>query len=128
VGEAPSGDLLVIDAWRPEIQRVHVARKMDCPTCGKGEREFLGAKRAQILASLCGSDTVSLDPLHRGRVDLEGISRRLAMLGTVRNVGSVLVADVEGHHVTLFPDGRALIRGVKDEAAARAVYAKYVGS
>lgn len=128
VGEAPSGDLLVIDAWRPEIQRVRVARKDDCPTCGSGEREFLGAKRAQILASLCGSDTISLDPLRRGNVDLDVISRRLSRLGTVRRAGSVLVADVEGHHVTLFPDGRALIRGVKDETAARAVYAKYVGS
>ena len=128
LGEEPSGDLLVIDGWRPEIQRVHVARRTDCPACGKGEREFLGAKRAQVLASLCGSDTVSLDPLHRGEVDLDAISRRLAKLGTVRRAGSLLVADVEGHHLTLFPDGRALIRGVKDESAARAVYAKYVGS
>jgi molybdopterin/thiamine biosynthesis adenylyltransferase len=128
LGEPPSGDLLVIDGWRPEIQRVHVARREDCPACGKGEREFLGAKRAQVLASLCGSDTVSLDPLHRDEVDLDGIGRRLRKLGRVRRAGSVLVADVEGHHLTLFPDGRALIRGVKNEAAARAVYAKYVGA
>jgi adenylyltransferase/sulfurtransferase len=53
---------------------------------------------------------------------------RLRKLGTVHRTGSVLVADVEGHHLTLFPDGRALIRGVKDESAARAVYAKYVGA
>ena len=127
VGEPPSGDLLVIDGWRPEIQRVRVARKDDCPACGKGEREFLGAKRAQVLVSLCGSDTVSLDPLHRGDIDLDALARRLRKVGAVRHAGRVLVADVEGHHLTLFPDGRALIRGVKDEAAARAVYAKYVG-
>lgn len=128
LGEPPSGDLMVIDGWRPEIQRVRVARKEDCPACGKGEREFLGAKRSQVLASLCGSDTVSLDPLRRGDVDLDAIDRRLRKLGTVRRAGSVLVADVEGHHLTLFPDGRALIRGVKDASGARAVYAKYVGA
>ena len=128
LGEEPSGDLLVIDGWQPEIQRIRVARRTDCLACGKGEREFLGAKRAQVLASLCGSDTISLDPLHRGAIDLDAISQRLAKVGAVRRAGSVLVADVEGHHLTLFPDGRALIRGVKDEAAARAVYAKYVGS
>jgi len=125
--EPPSGDLLVIDGWRPEIQRIRVARRDDCPACAKGERELLGAKRAQVLASLCGSDTVSLDPLRRGGVDLDAIGRRLRKLGIVRRAGSVLVADVEGRHLTLFPDGRALIRGVADEAAARAVYAKYVG-
>lgn len=128
VGEAPSGDLMVVDGWRPEIQRVRVARRGDCTACVKGEREFLGAKRSQVLASLCGSDTVSLDPLRRRDADLDAIERRLRKLGDVRRAGSVLVADVEGHHITLFPDGRALIRGVKDEAAARAVYAKYVGA
>jgi adenylyltransferase/sulfurtransferase len=128
VGEAPSGELLVIDGWHPEIQRVRVARKNDCPACARGQREFLGAKRTQVLASMCGGDTVSLDPLHRGNVDLDAIGVRLRKLGTVHRTGSVLVADVEGHHLTLFPDGRALIRGVKDESAARAVYAKYVGA
>ncbi len=128
VGEAPSGELLVVDGWHPEIQRVRVVRKEDCPACGRGEREFLGVRRTQVLASLCGSETISLDPLHRGRVDLDAIGRHLEKLGTVRHAGSVLVADVEGHHLTLFPDGRALIRGVKDESAARAVYAKFVGA
>jgi adenylyltransferase/sulfurtransferase len=46
----------------------------------------------------------------------------------VHRAGSVLVADVEGQHITLFPDGRALIRGVNDAASARAVYARYVGA
>ena len=128
VGEAPSGELLVIDGWRPEIQRIRVQRREDCAACVEGEREFLGAKRAQVLASLCGSDTVSLDPLHRGDLDLDVIGRRLTKLGIVHRAGSVLVADVEGHHLTLFPDGRALIRGVKNESQARAVYAKYVGA
>ena len=128
LGEPPSGDLLVVDGWRPEIQRVRVARKTDCPACVKGEREFLGAKRTQVLATLCGSDTVSLDPLRRDPVDLDAVDRRLRKLGAVRRSGSVLVADVEGHHITLFPDGRALIRGVRDASGARAVYAKFVGA
>ncbi len=128
VGGAPSGELLVIDGWRPEIQRVQVSRRQDCAACVRGEREFLGTRRTRVLASLCGSDTVSLDPLHRGAVDLDVLGRRLKKIGTVRHAGSVLVADVEGHHLTLFPDGRALIRGVQDESGARAVYAKYVGA
>lgn len=126
LGERPSGDLLVVDAWRPEIQRIHVARRQGCPTCVGGEREFLGAKRTQVLASLCGGDTISLDPI-RGDVDLETLGRRLGRIGVVHRAGGVLVADVEGHHLTVFPDGRALIRGVADETGARSVYAKYVG-
>jgi len=117
----------VVDGWRPDIQRIQIARRSDCPTCVLGEREYLGAKRAQVLASLCGSDTISLDPVHRGSIDMDAVEGRLAALGSTRRAGGVLVADVEGHRLTIFPDGRALIRGVKDEADARGVYAKYVG-
>jgi len=127
MGNPPSGNLLVIDGWRPEIQKIHVARREDCSACARGEREYLGAKRSQVLASLCGSDTISLDPVHRGAIDLDGLAGRLEALGRTRRTGGVLVADIEGRRLTVFPDGRALIRGVKDETEARAVYAKYVG-
>ncbi len=127
VGEVPSGDLLVVDGWRPGIEKIHVARRSNCPTCALGEREYLGAKRAQVLASLCGNDTISLDPLHGGTIDMEALARRLETLGSARRAGGVLVVDVEGQRLTIFPDGRALIRGVTTEAEARAVYAKYVG-
>ena len=127
LGHAPSGDLLIVDGWVPEIQRIRVARRTDCPACAKGEREFLEGKVSRVLASLCGSDTVSLDPVRRDAVDLDALGRRLKKIGTVRRAGSVLVVDAEGRHITVFADGRALIRGVKDEAQARAVYAKYIG-
>jgi adenylyltransferase/sulfurtransferase len=51
----------------------------------------------------------------------------LESLGIARRAGGVLVADVEGRRLTVFPDGRALIRGVKDETEARSIYAKYIG-
>jgi len=127
LGTAPSGDLLLVDGWRPEIQKIHVARRADCSACARGEREYLGAKRSQVLASLCGSDTISLDPVHQGAIDLEGLGQRLGTLGPSRRTDGVLVANIEGRRLTIFPDGRALIRGVKDETEARAVYAKYVG-
>jgi adenylyltransferase/sulfurtransferase len=127
LGETPSGDLLVVDGWRPEIQRIHVTRRTDCPACVGGDREYVGARRAQVLASLCGSDTISLDPNHEDLIDLDGLKHRLEGVGHARRAGGVLVADVEGRRLTVFPDGRALIRGVRDESEARAVYAKYIG-
>lgn len=128
VGGKPTGELIVVDGWNPEIQRIRVARRSDCPACVNGDREASRPKRPQVLASLCGSDTISLDPVSRQPVDLDALSRRLRRLGTVRAVGSVLVADVEGHHLTVFADGRALIRGVTEASEARSIYAKYVGA
>ncbi len=128
MGQPPSGELLVVDLWRPDLQRIRVAPRAGCPACVGGEREFLRPKRAQVLVSLCGRDTVSLDPLRVDSVDLDDLGHRLERIGSVHRAGSLLVADVDGHHLTVFPDGRALIRGVADEASARSAYAKYVGS
>ncbi|OGS51191.1 MAG: hypothetical protein A3K65_00670 [Euryarchaeota archaeon RBG_16_68_12] len=127
LGNPPSGELLVFDGWTNELQRLRIARRKDCPACVRGETEFLGARRGQVIAALCGSKTVSIDPVHKGEVDMAGIEARLRKLGPVRSMGSVLVFEADGARFTLFSDGRALIRGTDEPERARALYAKYVG-
>ncbi|NOX44210.1 MAG: thiazole biosynthesis adenylyltransferase ThiF, partial [Caldiserica bacterium] len=38
----------------------------------------------------------------------------------------VLFFEVDGVSFTLFPDGRAIIKGVKDPARAQALYDQYI--
>ena len=127
LGRAPSGELLVFDGWTNELQKLRVARRTDCPACVKGVREHLGAKRGQVIAALCGSDTISIDPVHKGEIDVAGVESRLKRLGTVKSLGNILVFEADGARFTLFSDGRALIRGTDDPERARSLYAKYVG-
>ena len=127
LGQAPSGDLIAVEGWKPGIDRIHLARNEACATCVGGQREFLGARRTEVLASLCGSETISLDPLRKAQVDLTALEARLRTIGSAHRLGGVLVADIEGHHLTVFGDGRALLGGVRDASQARALYAKYVG-
>jgi adenylyltransferase/sulfurtransferase len=56
------------------------------------------------------------------------MSARLAQLGTVRHNDFVLKFWREPYEMTLFPDGRAIIKGTADTAVARSLYAQYVGS
>lgn len=123
----PTGRLLVYDGWDPQLQSFAIPRRSDCPACVRGEFEILNARRPAVVASLCGSDTVSIDPLRRDTVDLDGLESRLRAVGSVRRLGSVLLFEGEGLRITIFPDGRALIRGVQDPDRAKSVYAKYVG-
>ncbi len=127
VGEPPRGELLVFDGWAGELQKIRVARRKDCPACVRGETEFLGARRAQVIAAMCGSDTISIDPAHKGDIDLAGVESRLKRLGAVKSLGNILVFEADGARFTLFSDGRALIRGTDDPERARSLYAKYVG-
>lgn len=127
VGQRPGGELIVFDGWTNDLQRIRVARRKDCPACVKGVTEFLGARRGQVIAAMCGSETISIDPAHRGEIDLPGVEARLRKLGAVKSLGSVLVFEADGARFTLFSDGRALIRGTDDPERARSLYAKYVG-
>ncbi len=127
VGEPPRGELLVFDGWAGELQKIRVARRKDCPACVRGETEFLGARRGQVIAAMCGGETISIDPAHKGDIDLAGVESRLRRLGAVKSLGNVLVFEADGARFTLFSDGRALIRGTDDPERARSLYAKYVG-
>ena len=127
LGRSPSGELLVFDGWANDLERLRIARRADCPACVHGVTEFLGAKRGQVIAALCGSKTISIDPVYTGEIDVAEIERRLRKLGPVKSLGSILVFRTGDATLTIFQDGRALIRGTDDPERARALYAKYIG-
>ena len=128
LGEQARGDLLVYEGWSQELQRLRLARRKDCPACGCGAYEFLDAKGRDIVVGLCGRNAMSVDPLRKEPVSLEGVAARLGGVGKIRTADQILIAEVEKYSITLFPDGRAVIKGTDDPAVARSVYARYLGS
>jgi adenylyltransferase/sulfurtransferase len=127
LGREPSKVLHVLDPWLGEWTRLGVARRPDCPACGLGTFEFLEAKGREVLVALCGRNVMSLDPLHRGSLDLAALAGRLRNVGRVRETDGLLLVDTGAHQLTIFPDGRALVRGTDDPKVARSLYAKYIG-
>src|SRR3989454_1481901 len=127
VGEPPAGELLVFDGWSGDLQRLRVSRRKDCRACVHGEREFLGARRGQVISALCGGETISIDPAHRGEIDLAGVEAGWRKLGAVKSLGSVLVFEADRARVTLLSHGPAPIPGADGPEPAPSLYAKYVG-
>ena len=127
LGNAPPPKLYVFDVWTMDFQKLDLKKRKDCPACVKHDYEFLAASSREIIASLCGRNAISLDPMHAGPIEMAVVAERLKKLGKVRTAGSVLVFDGEGVALTVFPDGRALIRGTEDPDRAKALYAKYIG-
>jgi len=119
--------LLSHDLWRNERAEVSAATpRSDCRTCGA--REFVhlaGEGRPHI--TLCGRNSVQIHE-HERPIDLDQMSERLSTHGRVRHNDFVLKFWKEPLEMTLFPDGRAIIKGTTDTAIARSLYAKYVGS
>ena len=56
------------------------------------------------------------------------MSERLKPHGAVRHNDFVLKFWREPYEMTLFSDGRAIIKGTTDTGVARSLYARFVGS
>src|SRR5207237_7770336 len=94
----------------------------DCDVCGKRNFEHLsGARRPHI--TLCGRDSVQIHERHRP-IDFAEMTQRLHVHGAVRHNDFVLKFWPKPYEVTLFPDGRAIIKGTTDTAVARNLYAR----
>jgi molybdopterin/thiamine biosynthesis adenylyltransferase len=119
--------LLSLDVWRNERAEI-VADKPapECRACGQGEFPHLaGEGRAHI--TLCGRNSVQIHERHRP-LDFVEMTERLRPHGTVRHNEFILKFWQEPYEMTLFPDGRAIIKGTTDTAVARSLYARYVGT
>ena len=119
--------LLSWDVWFNERAEIGASQpRTGCRCCG--ERDFVhleGEGRPHI--TLCGRNSVQIHERDRP-IDFGELSQRLEPHGTVRHNDFVLKFWREPYEMTLFPDGRAIIKGTTDTAAARSLYARYVGS
>ncbi len=119
--------LLSFDAWTNDHSEISTARpRPDCPTCSAREFPYLaGEGRPHI--TLCGRNSVQIHERRRP-IDFLEMDSRLSPHGTVKHNQFVLKFWHEPYEMTLFPDGRAIIKGTTDIAIARSLYARFVGS
>jgi molybdopterin/thiamine biosynthesis adenylyltransferase len=119
--------LLSFDVWTNEHAEISAAKpRPGCRACS--ERHFIhlaGEGRPHI--TLCGRNSVQIHERQRP-IDFAELDRRLQPHGTVRHTDFVLKFWHDPYEMTLFPDGRAIIKGTTDTAVARSLYARYVGS
>ncbi|HVP53195.1 MAG TPA: ThiF family adenylyltransferase [Terriglobales bacterium] len=119
--------LLSFDVWTNERSEISSARpRDDCRTCARREFTHLEGKGRPHI-TLCGRNSVQIHERERP-IDFAEMSARLEPHGTVRYNELVLKFWRDDYEMTLFPDGRAIIKGTADIALARSLYARYVGS
>lgn len=140
-GELNAG-MVHVDLWDGTYEKFDLGSpKPGCPACGQRRFEFLNAEADARTTSLCGREAVqvsvggaSVEALPAGGelrhvTSLPALAERLRTAGVqdVRVNPHLLRAQIESYELTVFPDGRAIIKGTSDEAVAATLYAKYVG-
>ncbi len=138
--DAVDRSLVSIDPWRNRIHRTDLstARDPQCPCCGQRHWTFLHGEGTSSAVTLCGRNAVQINPPANGGATMElcAIKHRLGAHGTFSHNEHLLrgcFVEERGEHgepieLTLFPNGRAIIKGTDRLDRARSIYAKYLGS
>ena len=129
-GERPAPGVLVLTVWSGGFRsrRLFEGAKPSrtCPACAEGRYPALEGEEESETVKLCGRQSVQVARPAGERPDLEALVRRLSRVGPVRRSEHLVSADVEDVQLTVFFDGRCIVRGTSDEARARLLYRKYV--
>jgi adenylyltransferase/sulfurtransferase len=115
-----------LDVWNGEMRRITPEKDPDCRVCGHRQYAWLEGKR-RAPVSLCGRNAVQLHENARP-LDLQSLAARLRPLGDVRVNEFALRMILPEYQLTLFPDGRAIVKGTTDVGKARSLYSQLVGN
>ena len=128
IGPPPCARLTFLDVWARTFRPLHFETSDDCPACVKGDLIFLRAKAYSNAVVLCGRNAVQVCPPQTAAIDLADLAKKLAPLGNVVQNDFLLCFQLPEHRISVFSDGRAIIKGTTDSAKARSLYARYIGS
>lgn len=126
-GQPVKSRIASIDLWNGDLRQIAQPEPdPDCRCCGQRDFVHLNeARRAPVR--LCGSNAVQIHE-HAQAIDLAGLGRHLASAGHVRANEFAIRFVTPPYELTIFADGRAIVKGTSDVALARSLYARYVGN
>lgn len=120
--------LLQLDLWGNDLRAVDIAGpRPDCPCCGARQFPFLEATDRATTA-LCGRDAIQVSPPRRLGFPFDQVKARIIAATHVEDRGILIRFAVDDIGVTLFRDGRAILRGTDDPLRARTIYDRFIGS
>jgi molybdopterin-synthase adenylyltransferase len=125
--EALHDRLLSCDVWSGRMQSIRLTRNPECRACASHDYSYLDGE-AQPHITLCGRDSVQIHERSRA-LDLAALALRLRpVVEDVRQNDFLIRFRVAPYEMTVFADGRAILKGTKDPTVARSLYARYLGA
>jgi len=129
--DALNRDLIMVDLWSWSFRQLKISGllgKVDCPSCQRREFDWLDGRMGSHTTTLCGRNAVQIATRRSDKLNFAELAAKLGAIGEVRHNAFMLRFETEGHEFTVFPDGRAIIKGTNDIAKAKTLYAQYLGS
>ncbi len=127
--EALLSGLVNVDLWTGQFETSDLSGQAPwCPACTEGRYEYASRAASEGSAVLCGRDAVQVRAPRGTSIELGALAARLRAAGAVTANEHLVRFEAPGARFVVFRDGRAIVKGVRDAAEARSVYARYVGA
>jgi len=131
--DAMNRRLLNFDAWSGRVSMLNVQKAYDqgdCPCCKGRVFEYLEGRFGSSATTLCGRNAVQVTPPAGAKIDFPTIADKLRAIAHAEPKFNafMLKAQINTHELTVFADGRAIIKGINKPEEARTIYAKYIGA
>ncbi|MBS7616753.1 HesA/MoeB/ThiF family protein [Candidatus Bathyarchaeota archaeon] len=126
IGTPLKGKLLICDFHDMYFTAIDIFKRENCPACrGKIETEAETKKPSERLVWLCGRNTVNINPQKTTKLNLENAYTKIKQNFKVQAKSSMAIAfTYKNFEITLFKDGRMLIKNVPNEKTAITIYQK----
>jgi len=117
-------NLLFFDVWKNDLMKIKINKDKNCVCCAKCDFEHLGGKKSSRIIKLCGDNIYQIKAKPINEKQFNDLTNKLKKIGKVADFGYCINL---GNKITIFNDGRALIKA-KDEKEAKSLYSRFVGN
>ncbi|WP_218970556.1 ThiF family adenylyltransferase [Alkalihalobacterium alkalinitrilicum] len=120
-----------LDTWFHDYDEIPIehARNPNCECCTQKNFQYLDQQSNDMFFSqLCGRDSIQVTPYTKLNINLKVWESKWKPLGKVLCTPFLLRLQYGKYQLTLFQDGRLLIKGIQDELEAKKIYSKLIGN
>lgn len=128
--EALERKLWKVDLWSRQFQAISVEHIRNAPCTGCKDRDYpyLARKKGLRAVTLCGRNAVQIYRGDKQKINFGILASKLGGKTEVQFNDYVLRCRLKPYEITVFSNGRAIVKGTEDAARAKSLYAKYIGS
>lgn len=120
-------DLLSFDIWDLNFKKLEVRKNSECDVCVRKKYDLLSGIKGITVSNLCGQNSIQIIDLSAQAPDFSVLSEKIKNLTDVKANKFLLKFSISGKDVTIFKDGRTIIKGITNEKEAKTFYDKYIG-
>jgi len=126
-GKPAANTLISVDVWNHEYKQWEIEKNEHCRCCNHRDFEYLDSGKTDMVTTLCGSNSVQITPVAGSGFSFKDLSERLKRFDGTEVNDIFIKFRSDGYQLTIFANGRTIIKGTTDLNLAKSLFAKYIG-